>query len=389
MKKAKKPIIIILVAALIVLAWMFFSPAKQEDSYITTKVQKGELKWSVDAVGTVFAANLVEVGTRATGQIRELYVKVGDSVKKGDKIAKIDDEIQQNNLLQTRLELESLQAQLNSAKIAYDIAKTQYNRELALSKKGATSKENLENFRNTTYASSAKLKELEAKIAQTQLSIRTAKHDLSYTDTIAPMDGTVVSAPVEIAPTLNPAQRAPTIVQIADLDKMEIKMEVSEADINNIKIGADVEYSVLSNISKKFHGKISSLDPGLTSLSNGTYSKTSSDNSSAIYYYAKMLVDNTSRLLRIGMTTQNSITVSDLKDALFLPTTAIKSDENGVFVLVKTKDKVERKAIKIGINTGKNTQILEGVSEGEIVVASSLSKEELDNMLKDTKVRFR
>ena len=89
MKKAKKPIIIILVAVLIVLAWMFFSPAKQEDSYITTKVQKGELKWSVDAVGTVFAANLVEVGTRATGQIRELYVKVGDSVKKGDVIAYI------------------------------------------------------------------------------------------------------------------------------------------------------------------------------------------------------------------------------------------------------------------------------------------------------------
>lgn len=386
----KKIIIIALsVFVVVLLGWRIFTPSKQKDSYLTTKVQKGELRWSVDAVGTVFAANLVEVGTRASGQIKELYVKVGDNVKKGDKIAKIDDEIQQNNLLQKESELSSLKAQLNSAKIAYDIATTQYARESALNKKGASSKESLENSRNTKYQNDAKVKELEAKIAQSELSIRTAKQDLSYTDIIAPLDGTVVSVPVEIGQTLNAAQSAPTIVQVADLDSMEIKMEISEADINNIKIGADVEYSTLSNLNKKFNGKINSLDPGLSTLSDGTYSKSSSNSSSAVYYYAKMLVDNKQRLLRIGMTTQNKITVSNIKDALYLPTTAIKNDDKGNFVLVKNDENVEKKYIKTGINTGQNTQVIEGLNEGQIIVTSSMSNDDIQKMLDNEKMRMR
>ncbi len=389
MKKSKKIIITFGVIIIAVLGWWIFTPNEQTNSYLTTKVQKGELKWSVDAVGTVFAANLVEVGTRASGEIKELYVKVGDNVKKGDKIAKIDNEIQQNNLLQKESELSSLKAQLNSAKIAYNISITQYERENALNKKGASSKESLENAKNTKFQNDAKVKELEAKIAQSELAIRTAKQDLSYTDIVAPLDGTVVSVPVEIGQTLNAAQSAPTIVQIADLDSMEIKMEISEADINNIKLGADVEYSVLSNANKKFNGKISSLDPGLTTLSDGTYSKSSSNSNVAVYYYAKMLVDNKQRFLRIGMTTQNKITISDIKDALYLPTTAIKSDENGNFVLIKNEQNVEKKYIKTGINTSINTQIIEGLNEGQIIVTSSMSNAQLQKMIDDKKMIIR
>lgn len=389
MKQSKKIIITFGVIIIAVLGWWIFTPNEQTNSYLTTKVQKGELKWSVDAVGTVFAANLVEVGTRASGEIKELYVKVGDNVKKGDKIAKIDNEIQQNNLLQKESELSSLKAQLNSAKIAYNISITQYERENALHQKGASSKESLENAKNTKFQNDAKVKELEAKIAQSELSIRTAKQDLSYTDIVAPLDGTVVSVPVEIGQTLNAAQSAPTIVQVADLDSMEIKMEISEADINNIKLGADVEYSVLSNANKKFNGKISSLDPGLTTLSDGTYSKSSSNSNVAVYYYAKMLVDNKQRFLRIGMTTQNKITISDIKNALYLPTTAIKSDENGNFVLIKNEQNVEKKYIKTGINTGTNTQIIEGLNEGQIIVTSSMSNAQLQKMIDDKQIRIR
>ena len=75
-------------------------------------------------------------------------------------------------------------------------------------------------------------------------------------------------------------------------------MQVSEGDVSNIKVGNKVEYSILSNNSKKYTAYISSIDPGLTTLSDGTYSTNSSSSSSAVYYYAKVNVDNSDEIYR-------------------------------------------------------------------------------------------
>ena len=386
MKISKKllaiPIIVIAGGAIL---WWSLRDETPKNEYITTVVKKGDIIQSVDAVGEVFSRNLVAVGAQVSGQIKELYVKVGDRVKAGDKIAQIDSIKQQNTLDQQLAALEILEAKLNSAKISVDIALKQYEREQNLAKQNATSQESLENAKDTYSLKLASLKEIEAQIKQTGIEIDTARTNLGYTDIRAPFDGVVVSVPVEVGQTINANQTAPTLVNIADLTKMEIRLQVSEGDVSNIKVGNKVEYSILSNNSKKYTAYISSIDPGLTTLSDGTYSTNSSSSSSAVYYYAKVNVDNSDEILRIGMTTENKIIIAENKDVLYLPTTAIKSDKKGKFVYIKNDDKVEQKSIKTGVTNGINTQIIEGLNEGEEVVYFYLNSTGVQNMMNSSR----
>lgn len=385
--------IIFIILILLVSGFLYYRKLNEpKDEYITFTVKKGDLVQSVEATGEVFAENLVDVGAQVSGQIKKLYVKVGDRVKKGDKIAQIDSIKQQNNLDIQLSALDILNAKLNSAKISSIIARTQYERESKLFEQNATSESSLENFMNDLSLKNANLEDLKAQIRQTEIQINTAKTDLEYTDIRSPLDGVIVSVPVEIGQTINANQTTPTIVNIADLKKMEIKMEISEGDIGHVKVGDKVEYSILSNIDKKYIGYLSSIDPGLTTLSDGKYTtQTSLTNStssnSAIYYYAKLKVNNENNLLRIGMTTQNTIIIRDLKNILILPTSAIKSDQNGNYVLVKKDDKIEQVRIKVGISSSINTQIVSGLNEGDIVINSQLNKDELKKILKAKKPR--
>ncbi|QQF51567.1 efflux RND transporter periplasmic adaptor subunit [Campylobacter fetus] len=376
--------------------WYYQNSKKPENEYLTTIVKKGNLTQSVEAVGEVFAENLVDVGAQVSGQIKELYVKVGDKVKKGDKIAQIDSIKQQNTLDQQLAALEILNAKLKSAKISLNIAEIQYNRELRLAEQNATSVENLENYKNTLSLQNASLKEIEAQIKQTQIEISTARTNLNYTDIRAPFDGVVVSVPVEVGQTLNANQTTPTLVNIADLSKMEIRMQISEGDVPKISIGDRVEYSILSDINKKYTGSLTSIDPGLTTLSDGKYKTTSSSSgssssssSSAVYYYAKLKVDNSSEFLRIGMTTQNTIIIKEIKDTLLLPTMAIKSDENGNFVLIKNGEEIKKVRVEVGISSSVDTQILSGLSEGDEVVTSQLGGDELKKLLNTRSPKIR
>lgn len=363
----------ILIAVVVVFAFLFakaaFFGSKESMTYLTAQAKRGNIAQSVEATGEVFAANLVDVGAQVSGQIDKLFVKVGDKVKAGDLIAQIDSVKQRNTLSQQEAALESYKAQLNSTKIALGVAKSQYEREKKLYKNKATTSESLENAKSSFSTKEAAVKELQAKIKQTQIEIDTARTNLGYTKIVAPLDGTVVSVPVEEGQTINAVQSTPTIAMIADLSKMEIKMQISEGDVVQVKVGNRVEYFILSDVNRKFNATLSSIDPGLTTLSDGTY-KASGSGSSAIYYYAKLFVNNSQEVLRIGMTTQNSIIIQEAKDAVFVPSLAVKTEGEESVVYVKKEKEVERRVVKTGVVSSVNTQILSGVEEGEEVVIS-------------------
>lgn len=380
----------IVLLVLLIGAFLYYQNSqKPQDEYIFTKAKKGDLIDSVDASGEVFAADLVTIGAQASGQVKNLYVKIGDKVKAGDKIADIDSIKQKNILKQQLAQLEILKAQLNSAKIAAKIAKTQYDREAKLAKMEATSIASLEKFKNDFILKQAGLKEVEAKIEQTQIEIETAKTNLSYTNIVAPMDGVIVAVLVKVGQTINASQTTPAIAYIADLSKMQIKMQISESDITKIKVGDKVVYNVLAEPKRKFGGVLSLIDPGLSTLSDGEY-KISSGSSLAVYYYATLDVNNDDNFLRIGMTTQNKIIINEIKDALIVPTIAIKTAEDGSnYVLVKKEQDIVQIPVKIGISSSINTQILSGLQEGDEVISSSLSRERLDEILSGKKVKMR
>jgi len=375
----------------------FFKVKDEKVEFITKKAKKGSFSKKVDATGEIFATELIDVGAQVSGQIKKLYVKLGDQVKKGDMIASIDSSTQQNSIDNKEAQLAIYKAQLESAKVALNIAKTQFDRENALFSKNATSKQEFESAKNTYSANSAKIKELEAQIKQTNIELSTAKINLGYTKITAPRDGTVVSVQVEEGQTVNANQTTPTIVNIADLSHVKMKMQIAEGDITKIKVGTPVEYSILSEPTKKFQTTVSSIDPGLTTLSDGSYGSSSSSkssysssssSSSAVYYYAQSIVDNKDGILRIGMTTQNELLIANVEDAIIVPSIGIKKDENGTFVYVLKDGKPVKTAVKTGIKDNLDTQIISGINEGDEIITSQGSSSEIAKMIAKEHKKF-
>ena len=375
----------------------FFNIKDEKVEFITKKAKKGSFSKKVDATGEIFATELIDVGAQVSGQIKKLYVKLGDQVKKGDMIASIDSSTQQNSIDNKEAQLAIYKAQLESAKVALNIAKTQFDRENALFAKNATSKQEFESAKNTYSANSAKIKELEAQIKQTNIELSTAKINLGYTKITAPRDGTVVSVQVEEGQTVNANQTTPTIVNIADLSHVKMKMQIAEGDITKIKVGTPVEYSILSEPTKKFQTTVSSIDPGLTTLSDGSYGSSSSSkssysssssSSSAVYYYAQSIVDNKDGILRIGMTTQNELLIANVEDAIIVPSIGIKKDENGTFVYVLKDGKPVKTEVKTGIKDNLDTQIISGINEGDEIITSQGSSSEIAKMIAKEHKKF-
>ncbi|EAH9556577.1 efflux RND transporter periplasmic adaptor subunit [Campylobacter coli] len=385
--KNRVVLIVVILALFGVGAYFIFFNDNEKITYLTQKVKKIDISQTIEAVGKVYAKDQVDVGAQVSGQIIKLYVDVGSHVKQGDLIAQIDKDKQQNDLDITKAQLESAKANLESKKVALEIASKQYQREQKLYAAKASSLENLEIQKNNFYTLKANVAELNAQVIQLEITLKNAKKDLDYTTITAPIDGVVINVAVDEGQTVNANQNTPTIVRIANLDEMEIKMEIAEADVNKIKIGTELEFSLLNDPQKTYRASIASIDPADTEVSDSSSSYSSSSSSSsnnAIYYYAKFYVANKDDFLRIGMSIQNEIVVASAKDVIAVPTYAIKNDAKGYYVEILQNQKAVKKYVKFGIKDSINTQILEGVDENEELIISSSA----DGLVPEMKLRF-
>ena len=376
-KKIMKWVAILIAAVVAVYAvWSFFQPEEQV-KYLTETVKRGNIHQTVSATGEISPSNLVTVGSQASGQIKKLYVKLGQQVKKGDLIAEINSTTQVNTLNTEKSKLETYQAKLVSAEIALNSAEKKYKREAALWKEKATSKEDFESAQDALAAAKANVAELKASIKQTKISINTAESDLGYTRITATMAGTVVAIPVEEGQTVNAVQSTPTIIQLANLDTMLNKMQIAEGDITKVKAGQDISFTILSEPDEPIKAKLDSVDPGLTTMSLGSYTASTDTTSNAIYYYARALVPNPDGKLSIGMTTQNTIEINGVKNVLLVPTLTIKKRDGKSYVSVLGADgKTVEREITVGLKDSMNTEVKSGLKEGEKVVMSEMSAAE-------------
>lgn len=380
----KKWLIYILLAVLLLGLGKSFFGDEEKVAYITDSVRRQDIEKVVNATGEVRASNLVTVGAQVSGKIEKLYVDVGQEIKKGDLIAEIDSTTQQNEVDINKAKLNSYQAQLKAAQTSLKVAEKQYKRMQSLKKSNAASSEDLENAEDTFESAKAKVTELESSVKETEISLSTAETNLGYTKITAPLDGTVVSVPVKEGQTINAAMDTPTIVQVADLNQMEILIEISEGDIGNIKPGVKVTYSILADLGKVYETTLKSVDPGLTLLTDGEYTEVV-DDGEAIYYYGRLSVPNNDGKLRIGMTTQNVIYVESAENVLSVPVTAIKTNAEGKYVEVLTKAGVVQKSIETGVSDGLNTEVKKGVDEGDEVIIAKMSAAEISDKASSTR----
>lgn len=375
MKHKKKIITISIIIAFLGVSYFFNNNKSENIQYLTERVSKGDIINTVLATGSVSAYQKVSVGAQVSGQIDKLYVKLGQKIKKGDVIAEIDSTTQKNDLKTAKSNLEIYKSQLKSKTIAMNIAQTQYNRQKNLLNVDAGSQVDFENAKNSLALAKSEVDVLKSQIEQANISVSTAETNVGYTKIVSPLDGVIVSVPVEQGQTVNSNQTTPTIVEIADLSKMIIKPEISEGDITKVKAGMPVEFSIIGDPDKTYHTTLQSVDPGTTTLTDGTSSTSSSNSSSssstAIYYYGNLIVPNDDQKLRISMTTQNTITVSKAENILIIPTITIKKEKGKDYVYILGKNKQpEKREIKTGISDELNSQVLSGLSEGEEVISS-------------------
>ena len=342
--------------------------------YITEPVARMTLDKSVLATGSVRASQRTEVGAQVSGKIISLNVKLGQAVKKGDLIAEIDASNQSNSLSTAEANLGSYQAKLKSAQVALDIAQSNYNRLSKLYKTNSTSLSELETAKNTLASAKASVDEAKSQIKSAQISVSDAKTNLNYTQILSPMDGVIVSVPVSVGQTVNSNQTSPTIVQVADLSKMLIKLEVSEGDIAQVQAGQAIRFTTLAEPNHSYESKIDTVDPALTTLTDNNTEE--SGNTEAVYYYANSFVDNAENRLRIGMTVQGQINIAKRENVLAVPTSTLKKQGDKTIVQVLKNNKVEEKIVQTGLKDSQYTEIVSGLEEGEQVIVTQRSGQE-------------
>ncbi|WP_104495390.1 MacA family efflux pump subunit [Acinetobacter indicus] len=321
-----RKIIVIVIGVLIIaaLGWMFLKPKAQTPQFISAEVTRGDIEDSVLATGVLEATKMVSVGAQVSGQVRKMYVELGDQVKQGQLIAQIDSVRQENELKTAEASIKNQQAQLAVRQANLAKVEAEYRRQQAMYDQDATSRAELEAALASYKTAQADIAAINAQIEQSRLTLATTREDLGYTRIVAPMDGTVVAIVTEEGQTVNANQSAPTIVKLAKLDTMTVKSEISEADVMKVEEGQRVYFTTLGNSEKKHYATLRQVEPAPNSINTET-NNSSSTSSSAVYYNALFDVPNEDGKLRIDMTAQVSIVLDEAKNVLMIPAAAIQA----------------------------------------------------------------
>ena len=375
--------IVIAVVVLLVLALVARShfKAPEPPAITSTAATRGDLEIDVLATGTIEAAKLVSVGAQATGEIKHLYVALGDKVKKGDPIAEIDSKQQDNELLKASAALQSARADLSARKATLKQDELAVTRLRALVAIDAGSHTDLEVAEANVDSARAGVTVAESAIAQATLAEDTARVNVGYAHVVAPMDGTVVAIVTEQGQTVNAVQMSPTIIKLARLDTMTIKAQISEADVPRVKAGMPVYFTLLGEPDTRYDTTLRAVEPGPTPLAGdtGATAAVTSSAATAVYYNGIFDVPNPQGKLRISMTAQATIVLDKAKDVLLIPSAALgakgKDGRYAVRVVSETAASAgagvpQQRQVRIGLNNRVQAQVLDGLKAGERVVTS-------------------
>lgn len=356
--------------------------------YLSAIATVTDIQDVVLASGTVKAYKQVSVGAQVSGQIKSLKVALGDRVKKGQLVAEIDSLTQANALASAEYSLQNLQAQLRAKEASLKQAQLAYARQQMMLAGDASSRENFESAEATLNTTRADIAALQAQIKDGAIKVDTARLNLGYTRITAPIDGEVVAIVAQEGQTVNANQSTPTIIKVARMDTVTIKAQISEADVVRVKPGLPVFFTILGDPDHRYRTTLRAIEPAPDSIlqddtaTSTTASTSSSASSTAIYYNGLLDLPNPDGKLRISMTTQVNIVLSEAKEALVVPSTALGArDAQGRYTVrvLDAQGQAQERQVRIGINTNAQVQIVEGLKAGERVVTGTALPGAADN----------
>jgi HlyD family secretion protein len=413
---SKKTIYFLLGGALVIIAVLIgLSKAgvignKDEGKEVeVSKVVASTIVETVSATGKIQPEIEVKLSSMVSGEIIALNVKEGQVVKKGDLLVKINPDLYTSGLDRSVANLSGTKAGLTQSEASYKEAKASYERNKTLYDKGVISKSDWDKAISTYEVAKATRQNAYYNVQSASASVTEAKDNLGRTLIYAPAAGTISVLNVELGErVLGTQQMAGTeLLRVANLNNMEVEVDVNENDIVKVKIGDEANVEVDAYLKKKFKGTV-------TSISNSASTTLTSDQVTNFKVKVRILKESYQDLLegqpdtyspfRPGMTATVDIITRTKSNVLAVPissvvvkadTTAVKdlkiqgpsdddkkaapkSDKKFECVFVKVGDKAKIRVIKTGIQDDTNIEVMSGLKPGDVVITgpyTTVSKE--------------
>ncbi|WP_369769715.1 efflux RND transporter periplasmic adaptor subunit [Flavobacterium sp. WC2416] len=391
--------VVLLIVALIALSKAGIIGNKDKGTEVEiAQVNTSTIVETVSATGKIQPEIEVKISSMVSGEIISLPVKEGQVVKKGELLVKINPDLYTSSLNRTIAGLSGSKAGLTQADAQFNEAKSSYERNKTLFQKGIISKSDWDKAIASYEVAKATKQSAYFNVQSASASVNEAKDNLGRTIIYSPADGTISMLNVELGERVLGTQQmtGTELLRVANLNNMEVEVDVNENDIVKIKEGDEANVEVDAYLKKKFKGVV-------TSISNSASSTLTSDQVTNFKVKVRIVKESYQDLLvgkpatyspfRPGMTATVDIMTKIKSNVLNVPISSIviksdtaavkeikmvetpeeknatpKSDKKFECVFVKVGDKAKIRIIKTGIQDDTNIEILSGLKKGDVVI---------------------
>ena len=377
-----------------------------DDSKIVelSKVAQTTIVETVSATGKIQPEIEVKISSEVSGEIISLNVKEGQVVKKGDLLVKINPDLYTSGYNRSVSNLSGTRANLSQADASFKESKSNYDRNKTLFEKGIISKSDWDKATASYEVAKAAKQTAYFNVQSASATVNEAKDNLGRTTIYAPADGTISMLNVELGERVLGTQQmtGTEILRVANLNNMEVEVDVNENDIVKIKVGDEANVEVDAYLKKQFKGIV-------TSISNSASSALTADQVTNFKVKIRILKESYQDLLegkpeayspfRPGMTATVDIITQTKSNVLSVPISSVviksdtaavkeikvvdlneeqkgaapKSDKKFECVFVKVGDKAKIRIIKTGIQDDANIEVLTGLKKGDVVITGPYS----------------
>ncbi|MFN7044010.1 MAG: efflux RND transporter periplasmic adaptor subunit [Flavobacterium sp.] len=367
-----------------------------------SKVAQTTIVETVSATGKIQPEIEVKISSEVSGEVIALPIKEGQQVKKGDLLVRINPDLYESGVNRSVASMSTTKAGLSQADAQVKEAKANYDRNKKLFDKGIISKSEWDRIVSTYEVAVANKQSAYYQVQSASATVTEAKDNLGRTTIYAPADGTVSLLNIELGErVLGTQQMAGTeILRIANLNNMEVEVDVNENDIVKVSIGDSANIEVDAYLKREFKGIV-------TSISNSASSTLTADQVTNFKVKVRILKESYQDLLegkpenfspfRPGMTATVDIITKRKENIIAVPISAVvvkddttsvkkdvvaelekkeqeqkgtapKSDKKYECVFVKVGDKAKLRVVKTGIQDDTNIEIISGLKAGEEII---------------------
>jgi HlyD family secretion protein len=307
-----------ILALVVVIGGYFYVRGPQDAAqtvslYETAAAGKGRLVVTVTATGTVEPTNLVEISSELSGSVKSVEVDFNTVVRKGQPLALLDTDKLESALAHSRALLDAKLARVREAQATLLEMEDQLARMTSLSERKVASQSSFSSAVAAKARADAALAVAQADVKVAEADLKTAETNLAKSCICSPIDGIVLERNVDVGQIVASSLQAPVLFTIAeDLTKMELKVDIDEADMGVVKVGKTATFTVEAFPGMSFPARIAEL----------RYASQTVDG--VVTYGAILSIDNKELLLRPGMTATAEILVEEIEDALLVPNAAFR-----------------------------------------------------------------